>query len=72
MAKSDVFVSPLPTQTINFHNNYVKVVSKLYGPVSVDRMNVEQAILKHRVDQLSPLPVRKPRPAEFDSEWNAE
>lgn len=61
-----VFESPKPTQTITFHNNFVKVVTKLYGPISVDRMNSEQAILRHRVDQLSPPPVRKERQVEED------
>ena len=60
--------TPKPTAVLVQQNNYVKVTSRLYGEVTVARMNQEQQILRHRVDQLSPIPDVKPvKPVdEFD------
>jgi len=74
MAKEAVFVGFQPSWVFASELNGVKVVTKLFGPSSPERLVKEAAAHKHRLEQLQP--VAKMTPAEeyqrFKEEERAE
>ena len=55
-----------PTVVLVEKNATTKVVARLYGAVSAERLEAERASLKHRLNQLSPLPPKKQKTVERD------
>lgn len=69
-------VSEKPTVTLVEKNATTKVMAQLYGAVSPARLEAERASLKHRLNQLSPVPPKVQRVYEEDNykdyvEWAA-
>ncbi len=55
------YVPRTPTMSLTAEHGNVKVVTKLYGAVTPERLLKEQKATDHRADQLDP-PKRKERP----------
>lgn len=59
-----------PTLVITAASGATKIVSKLYGPLTVGRVDREQKLANHRAEQLNPAKFERPRervygPGEF-------
>lgn len=68
MKQIATLTSEAPTIILVEKNATTKVIAKLYGPVDDARLKREQASLKHRLIQLSPLPKR--REPEWEDDYD--
>lgn len=66
MPKETVYPAIPVTRVLHETNGTVSVTTKLYGEITPARLAKEQAEIKYRVEQLTPLPprVERERPIE--------
>jgi hypothetical protein len=70
------FVAPVATKVLTSERPGSRIVTKLYGVVSADRLEREQRMCDHRAEQLAPQPKRVERiervPAQYIGDDEAQ